>query len=217
MGGRLSIPDLLSQLAVLGAVFYLGLAWHQMPKGLPPPVGHPLVLPPDPVPLASARPVPTPAQTPLELSPPAETPTPEEPLEQPSPSPTLEPSPTPSPKAARSELDVKREQAESGFDQTLGRLQAEAKRLVLNATQFESLCLGGPGEPASCARVLNQISASADSLSRGMQEAEEEARRAWVTPGVVRDLRQRHGLDESTVSDLCGRAGRLEAQFQGKP
>ena len=113
-------------------------------------------------------------------------------------------------------MDVKREQAEKHFDQTLARLGAEARRLNLNADQFESMCVGGRGEPGSCLRLLGQISASADSLGRGVQEAEEEARRAWVTPGVVRDLREKRGLDEGTLRDQATRVERLAARFRGR-
>ena len=214
----LRVPDFLGQLAVLGIVFYLGLTWQQTRKDIPPPMGRPLILPPDPVP--PRPPLPAPPLTPAPFEPrlPAVAPTPDEAYEQPSPDPTPSPemSPSPSPKPQRSELDVKREQAEKHLDQVLARLAGEAQRLSANAGQFESICVGGRGEPASCARVLAQISASAESLSRGMQEAEEEARHAWVTPGFVRDLRTRHGLDEATIGDLVARVGRMASSFGGQ-
>jgi hypothetical protein len=75
-------------------------------------------------------------------------------------------------------VDVKREQAEKHFDQTLTRLGAEAQRLNLNADQFEVVCVGGRGEPGSCLRLLGEISASAAAVGRGLQEAEDDARRA---------------------------------------
>ena len=50
----------------------------------------------------------------------------------------------------------------------------------------------------------------------GDQEAEEEARHAWVTPGFVRDLRTRHGLDEATIGDLVARVGRMASSFGGQ-
>ena len=218
---RFSIPDLLGQLAVLGAVFYLGFAWRQTPPALPPPVGRPLLPSPDPTPPLAPAPVrPAPlAQAPFEPPSQGVEPVPEEreqqtsPLRTPSPEPSAAPA---SPRPEHSELDVKREQAEKRFDVALARLEDEARRLTLNADQFESLCVGGRGEPGSCQRLLGQISAGAESLGRRVQEAEEEARQAWVTPGTLRDLRQKRGLDEGTVLDQTGRVERLAARFRGR-
>ena len=215
-----SIPDLLGQLAVLGAVFYLGLLWRQTPLAQPPPVGRPLLPSPDPTPRlapAPASPVPL-AQAPFEPSPPGLPPAAEEREEQtvPLPAPRPEPSASASPRPEHSELDVKREQAEKRFDAALARLEGEARRLTLNADQFESLCVGGRGEPGSCQRLLSQISDGAESLGRSVQEAEEEGRQAWVTPGTLRDLRQKRGLDEGSVRDQTGRVERLAARFRGR-
>ncbi len=218
----LSIAGLLGQLAILAAVFYLGLTWQRPPLGPPAPVGRPLIPPADPVPPSSRDPSPPRlpvAPAPAEFPSPEIQPTPEEPADPPAPTPSDSPSltsPAPSPRPERSEMDVKREQAERRFEQVLARLESEARRLTANARQFESICIGGRGEPASCERGLGEISAIADSLSRGVQEAEEDARRAWVTPGVVRDQRHRHGLDEATLSDFSATVRRLEAQFHGK-
>jgi hypothetical protein len=216
-----SIPDFLGQLVILAAVFYLGLTW-QRPEGTPRPVGRPLIPSPDPVPPSGSRPPIPPPATPAPAAsvPPEAQPSIEEASEPPSPassdSPTPSPSPTPGPKTERSEVDVKREQAQKPFEQALARLGAEASRLTVNARRFESICLGGRGEPASCEQGLGEISATLDSLSRGVQEAEEEARRDWVAPGVIRDRRSRHGLDESNLGDLAANVRRVEAQFHGK-
>jgi hypothetical protein len=113
-------------------------------------------------------------------------------------------------------MDLKREQAEKRFEQALARFGAEATSLDLNARRFEAICLGGRGEPSSCAHGLGEISATLESLSRGVQEAEEEARRDWVAPGVIRDMRSRHGLDESQMGELNANVRRFEARFRGK-
>lgn len=218
----LSIAGLLGQLAILAAVFYLGLTWQRPPEGPPAPVGRPLIPSADPVPPSSRDP--SPPRLPLATAPaespsPEMPPTPEEPADPPTPAASDSPSSirsTPSPKPERSEMDVKREQAERRFEQALARLGSEASRLSANVRRFESICLGGRGEPASCERGLREISASAESLSRGVQEAEEDARHAWVTPGVVRDQRHRYGLDEATLSDFTATVQRFEAQLQGK-
>jgi hypothetical protein len=163
------------------------------------------------------------AQVPFEPSPHAADPSnADEPEEQPSPPSTASPEPpspppSPPPKPERSEVDVKRERAEKDFEQALTRLGAEARRLNLNADQFEEVCVGGRGEPGSCLRLLSEISASAAALGQGVQEAEDDARHAWVTPGVLRDFRYKHGLDEGRLRDQATRVQRLAARFQGSP
>ena len=114
-------------------------------------------------------------------------------------------------------MDAEREEGERRLEETLARLEPEAARLSANAREFESICLGTRGEHHSCERLFTEVSTSADTLGRGLQEAEEDARRSWVVPGIVRDLRRRHGLDEATWSDLAAMVRRLEAQYRGKP
>src|SRR6185436_17980641 len=94
-GASVSLPDLLGQLAVLGAVFYLGLAWRQgVPPAPPPPVDRPLVPARDPTPPASSRGRPAMAQVPFEPSPHAADPSnADEPEEQTSPPSTPSPEP----------------------------------------------------------------------------------------------------------------------------
>ncbi len=133
----------------------------------------------------------------------------------PVPQPTASPSPAPSPTPERDEVALAREQAERRLDETYARLSREMSRLTANATEFESVCLGLRGEPRSCRRLFDEISSGADALGRGLEDAEEDARRSWVPPGVVRDLRRDHGLEEQDWNDLVGTVRRLKAQYQG--
>jgi hypothetical protein len=88
-------------------------------------------------------------------------------------------------------------------------------RLSTNAREFESVCLSTRGDPSSCERLFSDISSGVETLGRGLEEAEEDARRSWVSPGAARDLRRRHGLEESTWRDLANTVHRLTAQYRG--
>jgi len=133
----------------------------------------------------------------------------------PVPVPTVTPSPTPSPKPERTEVDIERDAGERRLEQTLAKLAAEMTRLSTNAREFESVCLSSRGDPSSCERLFSDISSSEEALGRGLDKAEEDARRSWVSPGVVRDLRRRYGLEESTWRDLANTVHHLTAQYRG--
>jgi hypothetical protein len=125
------------------------------------------------------------------------------------------PSPSPSAKPERAELDVEREAGEKHLEQTLTKLAREMTRLSENAGQFEAVCLSRRADPPSCARLYEDMSSASDSLERGLEGAEDEARHAWVSPGVVRDLRQKHGLEEGAWKDLALKVRRLAREYQG--
>jgi hypothetical protein len=225
--------DFVGGLAVLAGVFYLGFSLQRAREEARPSAGAPLVRPPDALPTAAppgpprlpvTRAEPSAADSLREAMPvptlPSPTPAPSEAVP---PSPMVaaaSPSPTPSPAAAakpeRSDTDVRREQAEQRLEQTLARLQGEMTRLSANTREFQSICLGTRGEASSCARLFNDIATAAETVDRELQQTEEDARHAAVVPGVLRDLRQRHGLEESSWTEMQGTVRRLEAQYHGK-
>ncbi len=125
------------------------------------------------------------------------------------------PSPTPSAQPERSEVDIERDAGERRLERTLATLEVEKISLSANTREFESVCLSTRGEPSSCERLFNDISSGGEALGRRLEGAEEDARRSWVSPGFVRDLRGRHGLDESTWTDLANRVHRLTTQYRG--
>ncbi len=133
----------------------------------------------------------------------------------PAPKATAGPSPDPAPTPDRDEVDLAREEGEKRLEQNYARLSREMSRLTENAREFESVCLGLRGEPRSCRRLFDEISSSAQALGQGLDDAEEDARRSWVAPGVVRDLRRKHGLEEPSWSDLASTVRRLITQYQG--
>jgi hypothetical protein len=133
----------------------------------------------------------------------------------PEPVPTGTPGPAPTAQAERSEVDTRRDAGQERLEQRLARLQAELTRLSANTREYESACLGMRGDPRSCQRLFDEIASGGEGLERGLQEAEEDARRSWVLPGVVRDLRRKHGLEESACSDVVSAVRRLAAQRRG--
>jgi hypothetical protein len=225
--------DFVGGLAVLAGVFYLGFSLQRARDEARPSAGAPLVRPPDALPTPAAPGPPrlpvTRAEPPAADSlreampaatPPSPTPAPAEAVPSTpilaSASPSPSPSPGPPAKPERSDTDVRREQVEQRLEQTLARLQGEMTRLSGNTREFQSICLGTRGEASSCARLFNDIATATDTVDRELQQAEEDARRASVVPGVLRDLRQRHGLEESSWTEMQGTVRRLEAQYHGK-
>jgi hypothetical protein len=133
----------------------------------------------------------------------------------PVPVPAESPRPTPSGEPERSEVDLVREAAEKRLEQTFAGLQAEMGRLSANARELESVCQRARGLPGSCRRLFNDIAAGGEALQRGLEEAENDARRAWVSPGVVRDLRRKHGLEESACREVLDTVHRLASGRRG--
>jgi hypothetical protein len=207
----------LGELVVVAFGVYWVLAPNDMPEAtLPPaPVAVPAAIPretPTVAPSSSSSletPATLPSQAPLTRANERETVHRAEPTTASSPKLTLPAKPE------RTETDLEREAGEKHLEQSLARLAAVMRALSENAQQFEVVCLGRRGDPRSCARLHADMAAADESLARGLEGAEDEARHAWVSPGVVRDLRQKHGLEEESWKDLQGKVRRLTAQYQG--
>ena len=212
-------PAFLGELGVVAVVVYWFVAPSEMAKAPSP--STPVATPASP----SAQPVAASSPNPLEPAGtrPTETPSPRTSeravLARPAPTPAPSPSPGPGPEALaktdRAELDGEREEGEKRLEQILARLQAEMTRLGENARQFEAVCLNRQGNLASCKRLYDEITSSGDTLARDLEGAEDDARHAWVSPGLVRDLRQRHGLEEDSWRDLSEKVHHLARQYQG--
>ena len=63
-----------------------------------------------------------------------------------------------------------------------------------------------------CDGMLAQMRVVVDVVGRVLDDAEEAARRSRLEPGLVRDLRDRHGLDEGEWDRSVGRLRDLEAE-----
>jgi hypothetical protein len=201
----------LGELAVIGFGLYWVLAPNRVPEAAPPPA-------PAPIPAVVQRQTPTVAPSSANNLPPPTTPAPADEREAvPRSAPAMASTPRPlvPAKPERTDMDVEREAGEKRLEQSLARLAAVMAQLSENARQFEVVCLGRRGEPRSCARLHEDMASAGESLARGLESAEDEARRASVHPGVVRDLRQKHGLEEDSWKELQDKVRRLTAQYQG--
>ena len=122
------------------------------------------------------------------------------------------PSPTPEPEHA--EADLAREAGETNLEQSLTRLGALMARLADDVRGFEAVCLSRRGDGRSCARLHEEMASASDALGRGLEQAEDDARRAWVSPGTVRDSRQKHGIEDGAFRDLAAKVNRLALQYR---
>jgi len=139
----------------------------------------------------------------------------EMPTPAPLPAPVATPAPTPSATPEASEVDRRREAGEKRLEETLAKLKAEMDLLSRNAREFEAVCLSVRSDPGSCQGLFRSVAAGGEALRRGVEDAEEDARRSWVSPGVVRDLRRKHGLEEQACADIAETVRRLVVRYQG--
>ncbi len=114
---------------------------------------------------------------------------------------TLEPvtvaTPQPAPQATPTPVD-EREQARTAalaaFEAELLRLSALAQRLDAHFGVYMSEC--GPDRKianvvSNCAEIEATVKREASDIQRGLDAAEDQARRGWLNPGRVRDARSR--------------------------
>ncbi len=145
----------------------------------------------------------------------------------PSASPVASPAPSAPPVAASddprlaSDVDRLRETGTRNFDETMGTL---ARRLAeWRATVAR--CYGANGLPAesptitlpsvtvgSCGTTRHELVNVGGALLEAVAHAEEEARRAWIPPGTLRTIRQKHGLDQDAVERLGANLRALERE-----
>jgi hypothetical protein len=178
----------------------------------PGPVAIPTSIPREgPIASASAAPVDKPSAPPVSAHlPPADEP---EAFRSPPPAPLpRKASPTPEPE--RAEADLAREAGERNLEQSFTRLGALMARLADDVRGFEAVCLSRRGDGRSCARLDKEMASACEALGRGLEQAEDDARRAWVSPGTVRDSRQKHGVEEGAFGDLAAKVHRLAVQYR---
>lgn len=68
-----------------------------------------------------------------------------------------------------------------------------------------------------CDRMLSYIGRVAAAVKQALDEAEDDARRSQVQPGIVRDLRARHGVDDGDWARVSDRLRQLEAEAARQP
>lgn len=118
------------------------------------------------------------------------------PGEPPSPAPALIDRPAPSPAASPAdEQEQKRLAGISDYEGALLKLQPLAAKLAEHVRVFRTECLGEVQKlryvVINCQEIESSIRRSAIDIELGLDSAEDVARRAWVEPGAVRDIRAR--------------------------
>lgn len=115
-----------------------------------------------------------------------------------------------------STVDGLRAQGAREFEAAVTRLQAEARAVDSAWARYRSACPGGdtaeegsrewfglldravpaPSDPA-CAAQLDEMRQRGASIRAAMLAANEAARRAWVLPGTLQEIRRRHHMEWS--------------------
>jgi hypothetical protein len=125
----------------------------------------------------------------------------------------------PAPGAAPSETESARQAGRQRLEQRLSRISEEAGQLLQAISEWQGSCFKGGtplyDQPAvDCDAMIREVGRLAVAVGHGLDEAEEEARRSWVEPGTVRELRDQYGLGHSKWDELSSRVRQLEAEWR---
>jgi hypothetical protein len=107
--------------------------------------------------------------------------------------------PAGTPGATVTEVDSRRIEARRRLEASYESIHQAAYALWQAVNEYEQ-CGGGTrvsNEPSSCDTLLGRIGTLAMTVGAGMEDAEDAARQGWLSPGEVRDARQRHGMDDT--------------------
>jgi len=184
-------------LAGAGGLLAAALAW-QPRDGVRPPEIEP---PPTTIALEATVPPPLGARTPY---PTAATPPPPLPLqtvappEKPSPSPSASPSPD-----AGSPVDDTRVRGAEAFQSAVAGIARQADDLRFRTREYSRQCETSPQvtRTIGCDDVRRVIEADLGRMTRALDDADDAARRAWVSPGTRRQIRGQLQVDD-TIAQL---------------
>lgn len=126
------------------------------------------------------------------------------------------PAPPAAPAAVRDEgsVDAVRARGARDFEAAVTRLAAEARSVDSAYARFKASCApsatgtdgsrewfgvldGAAAAAESCAPLLDEMRRLSAPIEAGMLAAQEAARRAWVLPGTMREIRRRHAMEWS--------------------
>jgi hypothetical protein len=132
--------------------------------------------------------------------------------------PASEGQPAASEGSSKSDGDRRREEGEAKLNQSLAKVSEQASQLLVNIQEWQGACRAGGtplyDQPAvDCDGMIRDIGRLGIAVGRGLEQAEDEARRAGVYPGTVRDLRDMHGLGSSKWDELSSKLRQAEAEW----
>jgi hypothetical protein len=185
-------------LLALAALAAGALVVARSPAPTPAPAGSPLPEAPAAAPAERHMPgaLPPPASGPTTLSGPLPQPA------APTATPSAEPRPTPTPSDS---VDARREQGRLAFELAVQNLRGRCDVLERRLSQLDASCPAQARNVVGCDGLRQQIASDARDIQAATDQAEERARRSWVDPGVIRELRERHRMKESDVRELLAR------------
>jgi hypothetical protein len=116
-----------------------------------------------------------------------------------------------------STVDVLRARGARDFEAAVSRLAAEARTVDSVYARYEAACPTAAtaaqegsrewfglwdgqavsGASAACAPLMDEMARLGAPIRAGLLAAQESARRAWVLPGTMRDIRRRHAMEWS--------------------
>ena len=117
------------------------------------------------------------------------------------------------------ETDMRRQAGEQRLSSTLSSLASQAQALARLVQQYQGQCAGSrvyTERANSCDSIYSDIGRYALSIGRGLERAEDDARKDSVLPGRVRELRTQYGLDHRFWDELSSLANRIEREHKSR-
>ena len=99
-----------------------------------------------------------------------------------------------------SEIDVQRKQAREQLARLFQSLGPNGRTLIRNVERHVQSC--GNVTDGLCAQSLENIGRQAIVVGKQLDYAQELARTSWLPPGDVRELREKHGIDDGVFDQI---------------
>jgi hypothetical protein len=120
---------------------------------------------------------------------------------------------------APSQIESQREAGKQVLAQRLSQISDQASQLLVSIGEWQASCQSGGtplyDQPAvDCDGMIREIGRLGIAVGKGLEQAEDEARRSWVEPGTVRELRAEYGLESSKWDELSSRIRQAEAEWR---
>ena len=126
--------------------------------------------------------------------------------------------------APASEMDELREAGRKRLQDAMAGLQVQAANLGELVRYYDAHCRtpqwtnqAATTPQTSCMEAFQAIGMLGMAVGHGLEQAEDDARRAWLPPGIVRQMREQYGLSHSFWDDLSRTVRRLEEEARRRP
>jgi hypothetical protein len=121
--------------------------------------------------------------------------------------------------APASEVDELREAGRKRLQEAMAGLQVQAVNLGELVRYYDAHCRtpqwtnqAATTPQTSCVEALQAIGMLGIAVGHGLEQAEDDARRAWLAPGIVRQMREEYGLSHSFWDELSRAVRRLDEE-----